>query len=381
MSVRSVAVLGSCITRDNFNSRFNPEYKTWFRVASSTNQSSMIALMSPPVDEPWEPVRPMKPYGLWNVGSDLSREILDLLREDPPDLLVLDFFGDIHFGVLQMADGRFLTDNRWRIHKTDLYQRLMADEGTRVLHWQDDEEGYFALWVDAMDRFAEYVATHCPQTRVVVHCDFNAHEVLKPESPTPGWMGPDGPKARTQARRANAYWARLNQHAVTAYGWEGIDLGDEWYVSFSDHPWGPFAVHYTMDYYHRFLAELQRLVLRAEQPALAARVDELAEAAADRVRAELEHWQAVARAEETDGRPRTGWRRLVRRTPAPADLTRPDPATGADHELLARLRADVDDATYERLAQLPRSADEHVAFLREVWTARVELRRAEAARG
>ncbi len=384
----TVAVVGSCITRDNFNRRFNPGYKRWYAVGSTTNQSSMIALMSPAVDEPWEPVEEMKPYGLWNVHSDLSREILDLLPAEQPDFLVLDFFGDIHFGVLRLPDGRYVTDNRWRLRKTDLYRRLMEDSGAVALRWQDDADAYFDLWAEAMDRFAAYVAERCPRTRVVVHCGFNAVEVLRSGKSVPSPLGPggrEGKAARVEARQGNAFWKRLNEHARTSYGWEHIDLSDEYYVTFPEHPWGAFDVHYTMDYYRRFQAEMHHLALREELPAdLAARVDAVSEAAAHRVRDELAWWRAAdrqrARAAKEAARPR--WRRMLRPGPREALPARPR-VPGDDHVQLAGLRHALDDETWERVAELPRSADEHVAWIREVEearAARAALRRSASAR-
>lgn len=372
---RTVAVLGSCITRDNFNRTFNPDYKNWYAVGATTNQSSMIALMSPPVLEPWEPVQEMKPYGLWNVASDLTREVLGLLAEEPPDFLILDFFGDIHFGVLRLGDGRYVTDNRWRIHKTDLHQRLVADPATTRIRWQDDEDAYFALWVEAMDRFAVHVAEHCPRTRVVVHGGFNAVEVLRPGRSIPGPLGPAGAEGRplrVEARRGSAFWARLNAHARTAYGWEGIDLSDEWYVTFAEHPWGAFEVHYTLDYYHRFQAELHRLALHDElSPGLAARVDAVADAASGRVRGELAWWRArdAQRARDRAEAKRPRWKRTLK--PAPQVTLPPRPADpGEDHALLAALKGELDDSAWQRVAELTRSADEHVAWLRSVGEAK-----------
>lgn len=375
-TIRTVAVLGSCITRDNFNRRFNPDYKTWFRVGPTTNQSSMIALMSPPINESWEPVKEMRPYGLWNVHSDLSREILDLLRAEQPDLIAIDFFGDVHFGVLRMADGRYLTNNRWRIWKTDLYERLQEDERTETMRWQDDEDAYIVLWTEAMDRFAAYVAEHCPNSRVVVHCGFNAREVVRAGVQVPEPLAPKG-KA---GRRANAFWSRLNAHARSAYGWDHIDLGGESYASFTEHPWGAFAVHYTMDYYHRFLSELNRLSLHDELPVeLAERVDAVGEAASRRVREELAHWRRLnKRLAESEQRPPRGLRRL-RGSSSDVGGKRPPPASGEDHRLLAGLRDELDEATFERVEQLPRSADEHVAWIRSVWEPRIALRRSVGA--
>lgn len=361
----TVAVLGSCITRDNFNTRFNPDYKRWYVVGATTNQSSMIALMSPPVDEPWQPVKPMERYGRWNVASDLSREILTLLAEAPPDLLVLDFFGDVHFGVVRMADGRYVTDNRWKLPKTDLYARLKADPATEFLSWRTDEEGYFALWTEAMDRFAAYVARHCPQTRVVVHWGFDVAAVLRPAKPFPVPARFPG----LRARKVNAFWARLSAHASTAYGWESIDLRDEWYVSFTEHPWGAFQVHYTMDYYRRFQAELHRIALRDRvDPELAERLDVLGRAAHRRVMRELTHWRALGRRQPQPAGRLAQARRWLRRT---AESLAPPPTGERPRQLLAELEPDLDPADFERVAQLVQSADEHAAWIREVWQCRL----------
>ncbi|GAA4814490.1 DUF6270 domain-containing protein [Nocardioides caeni] len=376
-AVATVSVMGSCITRDNFNSRFNPDYKRWFRVGPTTNQSSMIALMSAPVDEPWQAVKPMKPYGQWNVASDLTREILELLPAERPDLVVLDFFGDVHFGVIRLSDGRYVTDNRWRIHKTDLHERLLADPAVTHLHWQDDPDAYFAVWVEAMDRFAAFMAAECPGTRVVVHCGFNVDRTIRRGAVAPTGFGP--PKRQRAARAGSRFWRRLNEHARTAYGWESIDLGAERYVTFADHPWGAMEVHYTMDYYPRFLAELHRIALRTDpevagDPAIAATIDEIATAAAARVRAEVDWWRGEdevrAHAAAEAARPR--WKRLLR--PAPK-VARPPEPTGdrPDDTLLAGLRDRVSPATYERVEALSTSADGHIAWLRETGTARLAL--------
>lgn len=360
---KTVSVLGSCITRDNFNSRFNPGYKRWYTVGATTNQSSMIALMSPPIDEPWEPLEPMQPYGLWNVGSDLSREILTLLPQERPDVVVIDFFGDVHFGVLQLADGRYLTDNRWRVRRTDLYERLLAAPGTVRIRWQDDADRYFDLWVEAMDRFAAFMAAELPETQVVVHCGFNVDAIIPRGATLPALM----PQPRRRGARAGSrFWRRLNEHARTAYGWDHIDLGDEHWVTFADHPWGAMAVHYTFDYYPRFLAELDRVTLRREvDDATAAAIDAVAEAASEHVAAAV-RWRRQAvkrRAALAADRERPRWKRLLRPADVPA-LPALDDGARAE-QLLAEVRRRVDEATYPRVEALVTSARAHAEWLRE----------------
>jgi len=258
----TVAVLGSCVTRDNFNSLFNPDYRRHYEVPLSGNQTSMIALMSPPIQDEFVPLRQMSDYDRWNVASDLTREFLPLLAELKPDRLILDFFGDVHFGVARLPDGRYLTDNRWKVHHTDFYGRHRDAGDLTIVKYADDPDAYFDLWTEAMDRFAAYVARTCPDTRVIVHRGYNTGHVLVPGRARPVPLRKHTKAPPLDVEAANAYWGRLDDYAIAAHGWDSIDLRDLEAPTYADHPWGPFYVHYTPDYYHRFLAELHKLSLR-----------------------------------------------------------------------------------------------------------------------
>lgn len=296
-----VAIAGSCPTRDNFNSRFNPDYKRFFTCDLATNQTSLIALMSPPVDTPPLPAS-MSDYDRWNVHSDFSREFLGRFAELKPEYLVLDVFADIHFAVLRLPDGRYVTDNRWKLRKTDWYaEQQAADTLTRVSIRHDAEE-YLALWRDAMDRFADFVTEHSPDTTVVVHRGYNTNQVLVPGHRLPMRLRRYKPIHPLKVPLANELWARLDDYALANRGWEQIDLRDEGAPSYAEHPWGPFYVHYTPDYYHRFLAELHKIDLRltgvgADVEARLAQIESAAtEAGARRTR------MATQRAEEFQAR-------------------------------------------------------------------------------
>lgn len=267
--VRSVAVCGSCITRDNFNSRFNPEHRRWYSVDAHANQSSMIAMMSPPVTAEVSEADGLGDYDTWNVRSDLERMFLTDVVEAQPNFLLLDFFGDVHFGVLRLDDGRHVTDNRWKLRKTAQYAAWQASGTTTRVTLRNDPETYFPLWVEAMDRFAAYIAEHCPRTRVIVHRGFNASEYVTGPTDRPRPLSGSEFVRPMRVDRVNELWARLDEHAITAYGWESIDLRAECYTTFTEHPWGPYWVHYTLDYYPRFLAELHQFDLQDRLPAQA----------------------------------------------------------------------------------------------------------------
>ena len=256
-----VALCGSCISRDNFNSRFNPGYKRWFSCDLSANQASMIALMSPPIEEGWVPDDDLSDYDKWNVRSEVTREFLPQLVELQPDYLLLDFFGDVHFGVLRLEDGRYVTDNRWKLRRTETYRELAAAGRFTRLTIQDDTEEYVALWREAMDRFAAYVAEHCPQTTVVVARGFNTDRVEVPGTPGTIALKKHKKLFPLDVQRANELWDVLDDHAISAYGWDEIDLRHQGFTSYAEHPWGAFYVHFTSDFYPRFLAELHKIDL------------------------------------------------------------------------------------------------------------------------
>lgn len=258
---RSVAVFGSCITRDNFNTRFNPTYKASYRCDLMQNQMSVISLVSDPVTEAWEPTKTMSDYDLWNVRTEFDKSFLAELVKTRPDYLLLDFFGDAHFGVVRLDDGRFLTDNRWKVHHTDLFRRLREEGRLTRLRGVDDPDAYFALWTEALDRFAALVRAALPETRVVVHHGHHTDELTVPDRARPVSLRKHRNNVRINVEAANALWRRMDRYAVEAFGAASIDLTGESFPTYDEHPWGPFYVHYRRDYYHRFLAELHKIVL------------------------------------------------------------------------------------------------------------------------
>lgn len=267
------------------------------RLAAS--QTSVITMMSPPLDTDFTPTREMSDYDRWNVRSDLSREFLPLLADLGPDYLILDFFADIHFGVLRLEDGRYLTDNRWKLWHTDLYQDLKATGGFERLQIFDDPDGYFELWSEALARFAAHVAEHCPDTKVVVHRGFNTDQLVPPGSARPVPLRSYKKGVRIDVPVANELWSRLDEHAVSTYGWDCIDLRDEGYVTDADHPWGPFYVHYTMDYYPRFLAELDLIDLRGSlDPGDLARVEAIVASSHEHAVRYARQWAETIRVQE-----------------------------------------------------------------------------------
>lgn len=305
----SVAICGSCTSRDNFSSRFNPDYARWFSVAADVFQTSMISLMSPALGDEDFPELVTGPgsgaggedldYQVRITREDASRVFLKKLADAKPDYLVLDFFADVHFGALKLPDGRCLTDNRWMLWPTRYYQRLKDTGDLTRLRLAKDTDAYLALWTESLDRFAAFLAEHCPETRVIVHRGLNVDEVLVGDNPRPVRVTEVRKTRSVNVRRANKLWARLDDYALQTHGWTAIDLRAEGYTSYAEHPWKPFYVHYTPDYYHRFLAELLTIDLEDKlDPEDWAQVRAIADSAHERAVNQETRWAPIRRKQD-----------------------------------------------------------------------------------
>ena len=292
----SVAVLGSCITRDNFNSRFNPEYRRWYRPVLTHNQASIISLMSDPSPITSEDLGAKgSEHDRIGVREDFDKSFLQRLGEEAPDYLIVDFFGDVHFGVLELGDGRYVTNNRWKLWPTPWFSALKDRGVLPEIRLDREPERYLELWTNAFDRLVTHVRTVSPRTTVVIHRGRNTRVLRLPGQSGTVPLLEHRNLARIDVRRYNQLWRRLDDHACAHEGFRTVDLTGREYATMDDHPWGPYYVHYTMDYYADFLVQLHKIHLSrpgGAQDALSATMVEHVLGVTD------ERWSEVVRRKE-----------------------------------------------------------------------------------
>jgi hypothetical protein len=130
-----------------------------------------------------------------------------------------------------------------------------------VLSLDRDTEEYLDLWRESFDRFAAHVKRVAPDTVVVVHHGHNASTLVRPGGGSPVPLQENTNLSKIDIARYNRLWRQLDDYATASTGFASIDLTDHDYSTMTDHPWGPYYVHYTMDYYVDFLTALNRLHL------------------------------------------------------------------------------------------------------------------------
>jgi Family of unknown function (DUF6270) len=263
----TVAILGSCISRDAFNTQFNPGYRADFECVLYQNHTSALTLMSPLVDESWDWLEPHIPnedrpvYANESaVRDEFEKGFLDRLQEIQPDYLLLDFFGDIHWGVLEVDDGRFFTHHPVLWQSTNIYFKWAKEGRLKAWHPSTHLEFYFKAWSAAFVAFMQEVRARVPNTRVLLHRGHNTNTVidvsgqrLNFQETRPGNL--NHPFHPIDVGFYNKIWAIFDDFAARFVNAEIALTGREWVTS-DAHPWGPFYVHFEPDYYAQVLADM-----------------------------------------------------------------------------------------------------------------------------
>jgi len=246
-----VSILGSCITRDNFNTKFNPEYKQNFEVISLQNQTSIISLMSKPLEYNVSKIDNNNEYDTRTIISDLDKSYLSDLKKNKPDILIVDLFGDVYFGCLRIKDS-YVTNNHWKLTKTTYYKELNDPLKFNVI---ENEKEYLKLWKEAVDRLFTYFKNEIPNCKIILHkARFTKYyydmsmQVRKFES-------------KLNVDLLNSYWSKFDDYLTANYNIDYIDLTHKVYIAQEDHPWGLFNLHYENNYYRSFLDELKSMIL------------------------------------------------------------------------------------------------------------------------
>lgn len=257
MSLPRIAVIGSCVSRDVFNSRFTSDYKDYIEVTDTLYQSALPSIVrDQDIDRDLpDDVRP-------NFISVLKRELLGeklaRLAASKPDVLLIDFFADVHFGVTE-KNGLYLTRNHMAFQTLDAADDYYDDEGVtppeRMRYEKSpDGERYRKLAKASIEVFGNILNDESPDTRIVL----NSARFSTVYETKDGEIVSFGNEKRLLEKNDN--WAELDEMFIGAIGSEHVVHQPADIVCSDQHPWGLHPVHYAQNYYDSLWKKLIKII-------------------------------------------------------------------------------------------------------------------------
>ncbi|MFR8879457.1 MAG: DUF6270 domain-containing protein, partial [Methanobrevibacter smithii] len=250
--VKSVAVFGSCVSRDLFFSKFNPNYKDFFNIKLSSQRSSLISIMQKPfsVDDNEILITPENNANIARMNflrDDFEKTFIKGLVKSPVDYVVLDNYFEVRMGVLILKNGDIITNNNWDLPATSLYKKLDIDKKLSI---QEDTNEFYKLWKENCDIFFEFLEDNCNNTKIVLNSFKQVFKVLKRNSST--YINNDFKK---QAKSTNKFLKKLDDYIIKNHDIDVLYF-DENTLADENHLWGLGPVHYEMKYYKNKLNQL-----------------------------------------------------------------------------------------------------------------------------
>lgn len=253
---RTVAIWGSCVTRDAFAVADRAEQLAEFLpLVYYGARSSWISQDSRPYPAAEADLGGLSGFGLRMVEEDLAKTVIDRLVEHRPDLVVLDLV-DERLQLVRL--GRSWITGSDYVKRTELWARALAESDEVISMTQPKRQKLFAA---AARRLTKRLVTELPDTTFVLNEAPYTTEIANgtqlPE-PQAGWAR-DLDAAQRPMMEVLA--AEFGPRLVRATPPPQVCLADP------DHRWGITSYHYVNAYYHWLID-----TLLAVEPATASTV-------------------------------------------------------------------------------------------------------------
>lgn len=250
-----VGILGSCVSRDVFNSQFIPNYKDFFEVTISAPRISMISLMQDPLDVDKNSLK-ILPNTRENVARsnfilyDLNRNLLVDLIEKEIDYLVIDNYFEVTMGVMYFQDD-IITHNG-DLSKTKFYQKI-SDKFIFSIEKYPNE--YFQIWVKYCHLFFNFLEIYCPNVRVILNKARVIDNIVKDDG-TIKLIS----EYTENANIINPFLDKLDSYIEQNFDVDVINHDFKNISLDENHLWGIAQVHYSMNYYYSLFKNILKIV-------------------------------------------------------------------------------------------------------------------------
>lgn len=249
-----IGIIGSCASRDAFNSKIVPNYKDFFSVSCYQFQMSIISLMSKPI--PFEDnkfVGNATKVNMDHLRSELTKQILNELVLNKPKYILLDFYADVMFGAIKTGDS-YITNKVFKFKDIRVADDL--EFGEHLAPRKNFEE-FFEIWKISLQKFMDFCKDYLPESKIIINQPRMTNEYFDDVSKEVKLI--DDKKTQT-LNQINSIWDKLDSYAVSEYNLRTLNYNNKKYYADKNHIWDLYHLHFTNNYYRDFKDKLLKLI-------------------------------------------------------------------------------------------------------------------------
>lgn len=241
----NISIIGSCQSRDIFNSKFVKNYKEYFNIYSYFSMTSMLSIMGEPITYAFHRLAKagFKDCLMEHWYQEFEKNALKTLESKQPDVLLMDFYGDARYGAIAYGSEYIIN----RVDKLANLEIIDFSNFGIVYSYEKNTDDFIVMWKNAFDRFMAFMKEKLPNTEIIINTvkgtkivqDSAGNEYLSPNI------------AGLDVNRINEVWKRFDNYAIKKYKLKAITYTKEYKLDpeypFSGLGWA--LVHYHKDYY------------------------------------------------------------------------------------------------------------------------------------
>lgn len=204
-----ISIIGSCVLRDIFNSKFVHNYAEYFKVDSYFARTTIPSIMSKPYDYDMNILeKTFNPIKFEYHYTECSKCMLSILENNSSDYLLLDFYADSYYGTYEYAGNYY---SGWSFKRLMKLGVIDSDIPHRLLNFKHNSKEYFKIWCKSFDKFMEYVREYFPSTKIVINGIKGSNQITE----NGNVIGIQ--QSNIDIDKLNDFWKRLDAYCVQKY--------------------------------------------------------------------------------------------------------------------------------------------------------------------
>ena len=245
-NIKTVDILGSCISRDSFSSSFVNDYKQYFNLKTYFPRCPIPCLLTDGIGKAsvLSEKYATSPWQFEVFYKYLSKNFFTYLQNNQSDALIIDFYEDAVRGVIEI-DGCYFPNFK-------PFTKVLDTEGIKYKIVNSATlDNYFEFWCNYFDSFMLKIKEIIPNTQICVNTVKGSYKLKN------GEVAFD----KKEVDKLNQLWTDMDNYAVSKHNLTPISYEKQYAID-PNYPYGGSneMVHFEQSYYRDYLEKLKEIV-------------------------------------------------------------------------------------------------------------------------